>query len=105
LETFPVTRKNQTEPIIVWTTEPPTIVFIADEKEPKCLFPEKTAMELFHYILPDEFLKKIEEYTNERINVEYEISIDLQFLKFYKSIFTEISNKFNKIDEMKLFNN
>lgn len=38
-----------------------------------CLFPDKSSIELFHYILSDELMEKIVEYTNERIEVEYNI--------------------------------
>lgn len=76
-----MTSKNKTDPICVWTTEQPHNVLIADEKVPMCLFPDKSSIELFHYILSDELIEKIVEYTNERIEVEYNIGIDLQYLK------------------------
>ena len=94
-ESFPVTKKDNEEPIFVWTTNPPENVLLVDKKKPTCEYSKSTTLELFKVILPESVTKKIKDFTNERIEVEKDISIDLYYMKTYTKIFNEMEKVFD----------
>lgn len=99
-EKYPVKRKNSEEPLFVWTTESPKHVSLVHETTPKCNLPNLSSIEMFKYIFSNDIITNIVKYTNERIDVEQDISIDFQYMKFYSKVFTEIVEQFTTYDTM-----
>ena len=82
-EEYLVLSSKEQEIISTWTTQQPQNVTERTDTQPSSEFVDKTPIEIFSSIMTNEVMSQIVKFTNERIEVEKQISLFLLFWRKY----------------------